>query len=280
MANRESGDYRRDRNRDEGFGGEFQGGAEERSGRGRESGGQSGRGYDESGRGMQFGREHEEFARGERSRSGTPGGYEEGRWQTGRGFSGESGGYGSPGYASPGYQSREWGYPGGWGYEQERFGERFGRGSEGVDRSPGFRGTQGFGQTSGYSGYSEGQFGTRDRTRGRYTGRGPKGYTRSDDRIKEDVNDRLEQHGEIDAWEISVMVQSGEVTLEGTVPDRLMKRLAEDVAEESPGVKQVHNRLRIQGNALTSEEAGRSSTGSIGASRTSSGSTPKSSTRT
>jgi hypothetical protein len=229
---------------------------------------------------MQFGREHEEFARGERWRSGAPGGYEEGRWQPGRGFSGESGGYGSPGYASPGYQSREWGYPGGWGYEQERLGERFGRGSEGIDRSAGFRGTQGFGQTSGYSGYSEGQFGTRDRTRGRYTGRGPKGYTRSDDRIKEDVNDRLEQHGEIDAWEISVMVQNGEVTLEGTVPDRLTKRLAEDVAEDSPGVKQVHNRLRIQGNTLTLDETGRSSTGSAAASRTSSGSTSKSSTRT
>jgi hypothetical protein len=220
---------------------------------------------------MQFGREHEEIARGQRWQSGSPGyrsqgygsqnygpspqwspgEYGEGRWQPGRGYSGESGGYGWPGYGSQGYESREFGYPSGWGYGQERFGESFGRGSEGIDRSA-----------------------------GRYTGRGPKGYTRSDDRIKEDVNDRLEQHGEIDAWEISVVVQNGEVTLEGTVPDRLTKRLAEDVAEDSPGVKQVHNRLRIHGNALTSGETGRSSTGSTGASRTSSGSTSKSSTRT
>jgi hypothetical protein len=285
MANRESSDYRRNRDRDEEFGSEFRGGDEERS---------------ESGRGMQFGREHEEIARGRRWQSGSPGdrsqgygsqnygpsphrspgGYGEGRWQPGRGFSGESGGYGWPGYGSQRYESPEFGYPSGWGYGQERSGESFGRGSEGIDRSAGFRGTEGFGQTSGYSGYSEGQFGTSARTRGRYTGRGPKGYTRSDDRIKEDVNDRLEQHGEIDAWEISVMVQNGEVTLEGTVPDRLTKRLAEDVAEDSPGVKQVHNRLRIQGNTLTLDETGRSSTGSAAASRTSSGSTSKSSTRT
>jgi hypothetical protein len=152
-----------------------------------------------------------------------------------------------------------------------RYGPEFGGGT-----SP-YYGRSSFGQTPGYS---EERFGATAPTRGRYTGRGPKEYTRSDDRIKEDVNDRLEQHGEIDAWEISAMVQNGEVTLEGTVPDRLMKRLAEDVAEESPGVKQVHNRLRIQGNALTSEETGRSSTGSTGASRTSSSSTSKSSTRT
>lgn len=300
MGNREWDDYRRDRNRDEEFrGGEFRSGVEERSGRGRESREPYGRGYDEEGRReMQFGREHEETGRGQSWRSGaqgyrspefgpqgyggespqsSQGGYGQSRSQAGRGFSGESGGYGSPGYGSQGYEFREYGYPSGWGYGQERFGGRFGRGSEGIDRPAGSRGTQAFGQTSGYS---EGQFGTRDRTRGRYTGRGPKGYTRSDDRIKEDVNDRLEQHGEIDAWEIAVTVQAGEVTLEGTVPDRLTKRLAEDVAEDSPGVKQVHNRLRIQGNALTSEEMGRSTTGSTGASRTSSGSTSKSSTRT
>ena len=83
-------------------------------------------------------------------------------------------------------------------------------------------------------------------TRGRFTGKGPKGYKRSDDRIKEDVSEALSRDGDLDASEIEVIVVSGEVTLEGTVPDRESKRLAEDLAEDLPGVKQVQNRLRIE----------------------------------
>lgn len=90
-------------------------------------------------------------------------------------------------------------------------------------------------------------------TRGRFTGRGPKGYVRSDERIQEDVSDRLEQHGEIDASEIEVRVASGEVTLEGTVEERRTKRLAEDIIETCPGVKQVHNRIRVQGTGSERE---------------------------
>ena len=349
MAYREPGDYRRDRNRDEEFrGSEFRGGAEERGSRGQQSGRSFDRDYEESGRGMQFGREHEQGGRGQEFRRGSQdygsrSGQQSQRWEpqgreTPGGYSGESEGYGSPGYGSrmqtygsqqqrygsggyesQGYGSQGYGYPGGSQYGRGRYGDRFGRGPEGIDRSRefstgqsygirygqefgggtsrygepsrSFRATQGFGQT-GEPGYSEGQFGTSGRTRGRFTGRGPKGYTRSDDRIKEDVSDRLEQHGEIDAWEIVVMVQNGEVTLEGTVSDRRTKRLAEDVAEESPGVKQVNNRLRIKGNGgeresgrnqLTSGQSSgvsgtaSSSTESDRSSR--SGSTPKSSTR-
>lgn len=84
------------------------------------------------------------------------------------------------------------------------------------------------------------------RQRGRFSGRGPQGYTRSDERIQEDINERLTQHGDIDAWNISVRVENGEVTLEGFVEDRWQKRMAEDIAEEISGVKQVHNRLRIE----------------------------------
>jgi hypothetical protein len=81
--------------------------------------------------------------------------------------------------------------------------------------------------------------------RGPFTGRGPKGYVRSDERIHEDVNDRLLEHGEIDATEIDVSVSDREVTLEGVVDDKRTKRLAEDVAESVRGVRDVHNRLRV-----------------------------------
>jgi BON domain len=80
---------------------------------------------------------------------------------------------------------------------------------------------------------------------GSYAGRGPKGYMRSDERIREDVSERLWADPWIDASEITVTVAKGEVTLEGTVEDRWTKRLADEIAEGCPGVKDVHNRLRI-----------------------------------
>lgn len=83
------------------------------------------------------------------------------------------------------------------------------------------------------------------RPRGPFTGRGPKGYVRSDERIWEDVNELLEADGEIDATDLEVYVENGEVTLEGIVEDRRTKRLAEDVVESVRGVRDVHNRLRV-----------------------------------
>ena len=83
--------------------------------------------------------------------------------------------------------------------------------------------------------------------RGPFTGKGPKGYRRSGERIREDVSEALERDGELDASNVTVAVENGEVTLEGTVPDRASKRRAEDLAEVVAGVRDVHNRLRIAG---------------------------------
>lgn len=80
---------------------------------------------------------------------------------------------------------------------------------------------------------------------GQYKGKGPKNYSRSDDRIKDDVNDRLSDDPFIDATEIEVTVSNGEVTLTGTVDHRSTKRRAEDLAESVSGVKNVENRIRV-----------------------------------
>jgi osmotically-inducible protein OsmY len=80
---------------------------------------------------------------------------------------------------------------------------------------------------------------------GPHRGRGPRGYQRSSERIHEEVCDRLEAHGQVDASNIEVKVENGEVTLTGTVPDRRTKRLAESVAESVRGVLDVHNQLRL-----------------------------------
>ena len=87
------------------------------------------------------------------------------------------------------------------------------------------------------------------RVPGPYTGRGPKGYQRSDDRIREELSDRLTAHGHIDATDVEVRVQAAEVTLIGFVDSREAKRGAEDLAEDVQGVREVHNQLRIRTHA-------------------------------
>ena len=81
--------------------------------------------------------------------------------------------------------------------------------------------------------------------RGPFSGRGPKGWRRPDERIREDVCEALAADGDLDASDVTVDVLEGEVTLEGTVLDRSSKRRAEDVADRRSGVRDVHNRLRI-----------------------------------
>lgn len=79
-----------------------------------------------------------------------------------------------------------------------------------------------------------------------FFGKGPKGYKRSDERIREEICEALYHHSAIDASEIDVTVQNGEVVLKGTVDERRMKRLAEDCAEGVSGVNDVRNEIRVQ----------------------------------
>lgn len=100
----------------------------------------------------------------------------------------------------------------------------------------------------------------RDRNQsGQYKGKGPKSYSRSDERIKEDINDKLSDDPFVDASEIEVTVNAGEVTLTGTVDDRSSKRRAEDIAEAVSGVKNVENRIRV-GQTMSSGALGSTST--------------------
>jgi osmotically-inducible protein OsmY len=78
-----------------------------------------------------------------------------------------------------------------------------------------------------------------------HAGRGPKGFQRTDERIKEEAHELLTRHHEIDATDVEIEVKDGEVTLKGMVDSRCNKRLAEDMIEDIFGVKQVHNLLRI-----------------------------------
>lgn len=135
------------------------------------------------------------------------------------------------------------------GFGQQRYGSR--------ERS----GSQGFG--------SSGRFGGDEpwRNQGPHTGRGPKGYRRSDEKLTEEICQRLEQHGDVDASEIEVRCQDGVVTLTGKVDDRETKRLAEECAEGIYGVRDVMNQLQVERGLFGRErgdgsEQGRSDTSS------------------
>jgi osmotically-inducible protein OsmY len=94
-----------------------------------------------------------------------------------------------------------------------------------------------------------------------FRGRGPKNYRRSDERIREDINDRLTDNDWIDASDVEVSVLVGEVTLSGTVDSRYAKRVAEDIADSVSGVTNVQNNLRVKDRRVELPETTTGATG-------------------
>jgi hypothetical protein len=78
-----------------------------------------------------------------------------------------------------------------------------------------------------------------------HAGRGPKGYTRADERILDDVNERLSDDPLVDARDIEVRCDQGTITLGGRVGARWVKHRAEDIADSVAGVKDIDNRIRV-----------------------------------
>lgn len=141
------------------------------------------------------------------------------------------------------------------GYD-DRYGERYGQGRYGQERqgeqggwgssNRGQGGYDNWGNQGGYGNqYGQGSMG-QNQMRGEHYGKGPKGYQRSDERIREDVSEKLYEAHDVDAGEIEVQVKNGEVTLTGTVSDRQQKRRAEEIVEQCTGVKDVQNQIRVQ----------------------------------
>ena len=91
-----------------------------------------------------------------------------------------------------------------------------------------------------------------ERMSGEHKGKGPRGYQRSNERIREDVCDRLSDDDYLDATDIDVKVENNEVILTGTVNNREQKRRAEDLVESISGVRNVENRIKVNYNDNTS----------------------------
>jgi osmotically-inducible protein OsmY len=209
------------------------------------------------GGGMSPGRGEPNYG-GSRSFSGY--GYEGSGWRgSNYGGGASSSGYGSSGYGA-GYGS---GSSYGAGYGSSNFGGQRDQGRErdyGNFQSSGQGWNEPYGEGQQYT--SRGQYA--GQSMGEHRGKGPKGYQRSDDRIKEMICERLREDPHIDPSDVTINVQGGKVTLEGTVDSRQTKNAIEDVAEQF-GVQEVQNNLRVQRVTQTGESGGRSATGKTGA---------------
>ena len=131
-----------------------------------------------------------------------------------------------------------------WGREDERW-IRASQEWSPYDRSlPGYRDPSFGFHSQGYNqqGYNQQSYNREQRR----LGRPPKGFQRSDERIKEEICEFILRTYWLDAENVVIEVQGGEVTLSGTVDDRQQKRALEDLSSDVLGVKDVHNQIRIQ----------------------------------
>lgn len=80
---------------------------------------------------------------------------------------------------------------------------------------------------------------------GEHFGKGPKGWKRSDETIKNDACEALSDDSFLDASEIEVSVKDGVIHLKGAVDERAAKRRAESCVEDLSGVNDVVNEIRI-----------------------------------
>jgi osmotically-inducible protein OsmY len=227
-------------------------------------------------------------------RYGAQGGY-----GGGRGFESERGydprGYDPRGYGQGGYEPRYLQDHSDRGGNDRRMGARMDPRTDprmgrmaGYDQHMGYQGgsTSPGSQHMGYqggpqgpssrneAGWSPSQSGNEPhvhRGHGPHRGKGPQGYQRSDDRIRELVCEALADDDQIDASQIQVTVKDGEVTLSGTVDNRRVRREAEDCVSSVSGVRDVQVQLRVHDEQ--SQRTGQTMTGTHGVAQGSAAST-------
>ncbi|PAU96083.1 BON domain-containing protein [Paracoccus salipaludis] len=190
-----------------------------------------------------------------------------GRWDEGPAYRGDYGAV-RPGMTGMGMGMSS--YPPSLGMDRDRpdyGGQGFGQRRYEQESWGGGSGERGFFERAGdeiasWFGDEEAQR-RRERDAG-HRGRGPRNYSRSDERIREDVSDRLSDDHHLDASDIVVSVSGGEVTLDGTVDSRAAKRHAEDLAERCSGVLHVQNNLRVRDRQSDFSRSGMTGSGTGG----------------
>lgn len=82
-------------------------------------------------------------------------------------------------------------------------------------------------------------------SRENHSGKGPKGYTRSPERIREEACEILSKDWFLDASDIEVEVENNCLVLKGEVRTRRDKRHAEAIVEHIAGIDDVLNQLKV-----------------------------------
>jgi osmotically-inducible protein OsmY len=179
------------------------------------------------------------------------GGHEQGGYGQSQSGQRGQGGYGQSQYG----QREQGGYGGG---TRQQYGRQYESQSFDQPYPSGFQSDFGSSQRSqsgfGREGYGES---------GAHRGKGPKGYTRSDERLKEVICEKLTDDPMIDASEINIEVTGQTVKLTGTVDDRSTKYEVEELIERCGGVKDIDNQLRVrsQGGSMQTSQTTGSGTG-------------------
>jgi osmotically-inducible protein OsmY len=78
-----------------------------------------------------------------------------------------------------------------------------------------------------------------------HRGRGPKGYVRSDERLREIICERLTDDPNIDAREVSIEVTNQVVKVSGSIDNRRSKHEIEELIEGVGGVQGIDNQLLL-----------------------------------
>lgn len=151
-------------------------------------------------------------------------------------------------FRRPAFDDPEWRNEG----ESEQY---FGTGSHyggGFGTAPGSRasgagstGASGYAREGAWSDESDWDPLQESSPRESFRGRGPVGYTRSDERLRETICERLTDDPYIDASDIEVDVQQQRVTLRGSVSDRRTKYEVEELVEQA-GAREIANELRVR----------------------------------
>jgi hypothetical protein len=76
--------------------------------------------------------------------------------------------------------------------------------------------------------------------------RGQRARRRPDETLAQEIREVLANDPELDATDVEIEVEGGAVTLSGVVDESDAKLLAEELIETLPGVREVHNRIRVE----------------------------------
>jgi osmotically-inducible protein OsmY len=111
----------------------------------------------------------------------------------------------------------------------------------------GARGQEGFGDPGENTwGEEQSRAERREEQGRRQANSGPRARRKPDESLREEIREILTADPELEATDIEVEVEGGAVTLRGAVTDSDARLLAEELVESLAGVREVHNRLRVE----------------------------------